>query len=235
LDSFERRLNREERALARDVQKKCSSLPSLRVEQATRDTVTWTRYHTKTYNEHWQEEGCPSPYEPFPKHEYFEILQDIFDLQPVTWIEKSRDVMVSWFCVAYFTLQAMRVPHRGVVFQTQKEAKGIQLVEYSKHLYQQSDSEIRATFPLSKPLVQQPVNRLEFENGSYVMSIPGGADQIRSLHPWGFLNDESSFQPHAGESFNEAISAVKGKIIFNSSAGPGWFADARRDIIRTEE
>jgi hypothetical protein len=43
------------------------------------------------------------------------------------------------------------------------------------------------------------------------------------------------FQPGAGDYFNEALSAVKGKIIFNSSAGPGWYADARHDIIRNTE
>ena len=58
---------------------------------------------------------------------------------------------------------------------------------------------------------------------------------IRGYHPWGSLNDETSFQPEAGECYNEALSAVKGKIILNSSAGPGWYADARRDIIRNTE
>jgi hypothetical protein len=57
----------------------------------------------------------------------------------------------------------------------------------------------------------------------------------RSYHPWGYLNDESSFQADAGKCYNEALAAAKGKIIFNSSAGPGWYADARRDIVRNEE
>ncbi|MFY9680831.1 MAG: hypothetical protein WAK70_03280, partial [Candidatus Sulfotelmatobacter sp.] len=72
-------------------------------------------------------------------------------------------------------------------------------------------------------------------DGGYVVGIPGGADQMRSYHPWGVLNDESSFQPEAGECFNEYLSAVKGKILFNSSAGPGWYADARRDIVVNHE
>lgn len=76
---------------------------------------------------------------------------------------------------------------------------------------------------------------LIFANGSYIAGIPGGADQIRSYHPWAYLNDESGFQPEAGDAYNEALSAVKGKIIFNSSANPGWYADFRRDIIRNEE
>ena len=83
-------------------------------------------------------------------------------------------------------------------------------------------------------VVVDPIS-LSFVRGGSIVGIPGGADQIRSLHPWGYLNDESSFQPDAGECFNEALSAVRGKILFNSSAGPGWYADARRDIIRNEE
>jgi hypothetical protein len=63
--------------------------------------------------------------------------------------------------------------------------------------------------------------RLSFSSPSRLSHVPGGADQISSYHPCGYLNLESSFQPDAGECYNEALSAVKGKIIFNRSAGPG--------------
>jgi hypothetical protein len=53
----------------------------------------------------------------------------------------------------------------------------------------------------------------------------------RREHPWGYLLDEASFVPEAGECYNEALAAAKGSIILNSSAGPGWFADARHDRI----
>jgi len=128
----------------------------------------------------------------------------------------------------------MRVPARGVIFQTQKDDKVIQLVDYAKCLYRRQDRRIQRAYPLSKPIELQPEHSLNFANGSYIVGIPGGANQIRSYHPWGYLNDESSFQPDVGECYNEALSAVKGKIIFNSSAGPGWYADARKHFIRTE-
>ena len=121
------------------------------------------------------------------------------------------------------------------MFQTQKDKKVIQLVDYAKHLYRNSDPRIQAAFPLAKPLERQSQHELNFANGSYIIGIPGGADQIRSYHPWGYLNDESSFQPDSGECYNKALAAAKGKIIFNSSAGPGWYADARNDIVRNEE
>ena len=143
--------------------------------------------------------------------------------------------MVSWACVAYLTLKAMTTPECGVLFQTQKETKAIQLVEYAKCLYDRQAGFLRDAFPLTKPTKDQSALSLHFAHGGYILGIPGGADQIRSYHPWGYLNDESSFQPEAGECYNEALSAVKGKIIFNSSAAPGWYADARRDIIRNGE
>jgi len=41
-------------------------------------------------------------------------------------------MMLSWACVAYLTLAAMKTPYCGIVFQTQKDKKVIQLVDYAK-------------------------------------------------------------------------------------------------------
>jgi hypothetical protein len=205
------------------------------VQAATRDAYTWATGYTKTKNEHWVEEGRPTPYEPFPRLPHFPPLFQAFESERIVWIEKSRDMMVSWACVAYLTFYAMKIPECGVLFQCQKEDKVKKLVDYAKTLYRMQDQRLQDAFPLTKPIDDQPALALNFARGGYVQGIPGGADQIRSAHPWGYLNDESSFQPDAGECFNEALSAVAGKIIFNSSAGPGWYADARHDIIRNVE
>jgi hypothetical protein len=206
-----------------------------RVREAVSKPYIWVTQYTKTFHEHWVEEGRPSPEEPFPPHLYFQDLFDILDAERVTWIEKSRDLMVSWACVAYLTLHSMAVPNRGVLFQTQTHEKAKQLVRYAKQLYRSQPYWLQHAYPLPKGVDQQPDLELHFSNGSSIVGIPGGADQIRSYHPWGYLNDESSFQPDAGDCYNEALAAVRGKIIFNSSAGPGWYADARRDVVRTAE
>ena len=205
------------------------------IQLATSDAFLWVTRYAKTFNEHWQEEGRPTPYEHFPPYLYFRDIFEFLDLERVYWIEKSRDMMLSWACVAYLTLHAMKTPCCGVLFQTQKVDKVVQLVEYSKCLYRTQPKWLQDAYPLKKPLHTQSELELQFEHGGYVAGIPGGADQIRSFHPWGYLNDESSFQPEAGECYHEALAVVKGKIIFNSSAGPGWYADARRDIVRSEE
>jgi len=118
------------------------------VEQATADTYTWVTRYTKTCNEHWVEEGRPSPLEPFPADEYFSDVFDIMDLdERVIWWEKSRDIMLSWACVAHFELHAMKTPYCGFLFQTQKDTKVIQLVDYAKHLWRNSGERIQRAFP----------------------------------------------------------------------------------------
>jgi hypothetical protein len=206
-----------------------------KVTAATSDPYLWLTEHTKTFNEHWQEEQRPNPYEPFPRLPYFKPLLDIFQNERIILIEKSRDMMISWACVGYLLWEAMRVPERGIVLQTLKEDKVEQLVDYAKCLYRWQPDWLKEYYPLAKPLERQGALELQFKNGAYVIGLPGGADQVRSYHPWGYMNDESSFQPEAGECYNEALAAVKGKLIFNSSAGPGWFADFRRDVVRNEE
>lgn len=232
-------LLKRRRSLAASQQNKQAQEKALelrdRALEATRDPYLWATQYTQTYNEHWVEEGRPSPYEPFPSWPYIADVFELLDAERIFWWIKSRDMMLSWCCVAYLTWNAMIVPERGVLFQTQKEDKARQLVKYAKTLYERQPEWLRDAFPLSKPLRAQPDLELRFAHGGRIIGIPGGADQIRSYHPWGYLNDESSFQPEAGECYNEALSAVKGKIIFNSSAGPGWYADARRDIIRNDE
>ena len=231
-----RRIERLEQQQKKAYQnRKRSCAHDLWAQEAVSDPYVWLTQHTKTVNEHWLEEGRPSAYEPFPQMAYFAALFEAFDRERVVMIEKSRDVMVSWACVGYLTLQAMKVPARGVIFQTQKEDKVVQLVDYAKCLWEQQDPRLKKAFPLAKPMSMQSARSLRFDSGSYILGIPGGADQVRSYHPWGYLNDEASFQPDAGDSYHEALSVVSGKIIFNSSAGPGWYADVRRGIQRPEE
>ena len=100
----------------------------LEVQDAVRDTYTWVTEYTKTFNEHWVEEGRPSPYEPFPRYDYLAILFEILDAGRIVWIEKSRDMMVSWACVAYPRHQAkvsgIKAIEKAIVVVAQREFDG---------------------------------------------------------------------------------------------------------------
>ncbi len=84
-------------------------------------------------------------------------------------------------------------------------------MEYAKCLYDRQPDFLRDAFPLTKPTKDHPALLLEFKHGGYISGIPGGADQIRSYHPWGYLNDESSFQPEAGECYQRSTDCRKGQ------------------------
>lgn len=227
-----RRAQEQEEEMARAKQQESSTSgeeDKRRVRVATATPWHWLRNHTKTKNPHWQEEGCASPYEPFPDKPYFEPMLDLIHDQEITFVEKSRDMMASWAIVGYFTWQAMLVPGRECIFQTLVDAKAIELVDYAKCLYDNQPLWLREAFPLVKPSIKQASNTLEFKNGGSIFSVPGGADKLRSYHPWGYMNDESAFQPDAGTCYSDALGMGAAKLVFNSSAGIGWFSDSKKD------
>jgi hypothetical protein len=130
--------------------------------------------------------------------------------------------------VGYFTLEAMLVPERQVIFQTIDDPKVAQMIDYAKWLWQSQPEWLRDAFPVTKPVDKQAKNVLEFKNGSIIFGIPGGAGQIRSYHPWAYLNDETAFQPDAEESYNDSLAACQ-KIVLNSTAEISWYFESNND------
>lgn len=207
-----------------------------KIRHATSSHYLWLTQYTKTFNPHWKEQKRASAWEPFPKWPFFEPMLEYVhrDDEKVKRIEKSRTMMVSWGLVGYFTLEAQLVPERQVVFQTMKDDKVEQLIDYAKFLWQSQPDWLRKAFPVAKPVDKQSRKVLEFANGSIIFGIPGGAGQMRSYHPWGYLNDETAFQPEAAECYDEALSACQ-KIVLNSTAEDSWYFDSNDDAEISEE
>jgi hypothetical protein len=226
--------NEETLARARDVEHNVSDTEmaeqNRRVREATADELTWLQNYTATHNPHWKEEDRPNPYEPFPDKPYFRCLFDFLNAPgKVKPIEKSRDMMITWGIMGYFTLEAMKVPEREIVCQTMEETKAKENVFYARTLYTRQPEWLKQAFPLSKPLDRMAENELSFANGSIIWGIAGGAGKLRTYHPWGYFNDETAFQPEAGFSYDESLSAVQ-KIVLNSTAWPGWYFDWLNDV-----
>lgn len=194
----------------------------IEVREMAADPLVWLQHHTQTKDSHWREAGAPSCYRAFPDKPHFRPIVEAFQSEPVLFVEKSRDMMLSWLCVGLFTHAAMTIPGIEVLFQSQKEDKAFELVGYAKTLYLKQDESIKKAYPLKK--WKQPAGVLEFAHGSRIIGIPGGGDQIRSYHPWGLFQDEAAFMPEAGESYDHAVPVCQ-KIVVVSSAGPGWFSE----------
>ena len=221
-----------ERMQAHDEEKerlKTGQVQTAKEEQASvsemvADPLIWMQRYTETKDSHWQARGAKTPYRPFPDKPYFRPLIEDWQREPLVFIEKSRNMMLSWLAVGFFTHAAMTTPSIEVLFQSQKEEKAFELVDYAKTLYDRQRPELKRAFPLKKGLSEMADGELLFANGSRIVGIPGGADQIRSYHPWGLLMDEAAFMPEAGDCYNNAVSVCQ-KILVVSSAGPGWFGE----------
>jgi len=193
-----------------------------RVKRKVRDPLNWLQRHTETKDPHWREVGAASPYRSFPDKPYFRPIVEALLREPVLFCAKSRDLMLSWLFVGFFTHDCMTNPGVEVLFQSQTEEKAAELVGYAKCLYDRQDDDIKAQYPLAQPLAKQSALELNFSDGNRIVGIPHGADKIRSYHPTALLIDEAAFIPDAGQSFDEAIAACQ-KIAVLSSANTGWF------------
>jgi len=78
-----------------------------RLQEMMTDPLLWLQKYTRTRDSHWREAGADSPYRPFPDKPYFRPIVEIFQKEPVLFIEKSRDMMVSWLGVGLFTHAAI--------------------------------------------------------------------------------------------------------------------------------
>ena len=192
------------------------------IAAAIADPLVWLQQHTRTRDSHWREVGANSPYRPFPDKPYFRPIVEVIQQEQVTFIAKSRDMMLSWLCMGYLTHACMTTEGIEVLVQSQTEDKAAELVGYAKCLYEQQPAELKAIYPLADTSSPQSSLELNFATYSRIIGIPHGADKIRSYHPWALLIDEAAFMPEAGEAYDEAVSACQ-KIVVLSSAGPGWF------------
>jgi len=192
------------------------------VERKVHDPLHWLQHHTQTKDPHWREVGAASPYRSFPDKPYFRPIIETLQREPVVFCVKSRDLMLSWLVVGFFTHDCMTNRGVEVLFQSQTEEKAAESVEYARCLYDRQDDDLKAQYPLAQPLAKQSSLELNFRNGSRIVGIPHGADKIRSYHPTALFMDESAFIADAGESFDEAIAACQ-KIAVLSSANSGWF------------
>jgi hypothetical protein len=192
------------------------------VARKVRDPLFWLQHHTQTKDPHWREAGAKSPYRPFPDKPYFGPIIDALRREPILFCAKSRDLMLSWLFVGYFTHECMTTPGVEVLFQSQTEDKAAELVDYAKILYGRQDADIKGLYPLNAPLGKQSRMELNFCHGNRIVGIPNGADKIRSYHPTALFIDEAAFVPDAGQSYDEAVAACQ-KIAVLSSANTGWF------------
>lgn len=145
-------------------------------------------------------------------------------------VEKSRQVLVTWMVCAYLLWRAKSKEHQLILVQSKREDDAAGLV-YVREPWQARLSFMESHLPPHLQTAKFPrcasYGRLTFPSGSTVIGIPEGQDIIRSNTASIVFSDEAAFQPQFGGAFTAALPSVKGggQMVAVSSAEPGEFCD----------
>jgi hypothetical protein len=220
---------REQRELARILQAKeqYELWNEIAKPVATWDQgpLLWLTEHTLTEDHHALAKGTEFK-APFPKDEYIRILVDYIlfeqcsdpNASNVLFVLKTREMMFSWTATAIIAWMCQWL-NTFWVAQSGKESKGAELVNYARILYRNQPAWMRRR----NPLVVDNDLELQYKNGGRFIAIASGEEQIRMYHPYGYMQDESSFLPEAEQAFNAARPVVR-QIICGSTDEVGWFS-----------
>lgn len=181
--------------------------------------LLWLTQYTATEDNHWMAKGTP-PVAPFPRKEYFVPVLAAMIRSKRLFIPKSREMMTSWLSCGYIAWMCQWFPTTEWVMQTEKEDKVVELVNYCRILYRRQQPWMSERVSICR----DNATELVLSNGSHIVGVPKGANQIRLFHPYGVLFDEAAFLPEFGACYDTAHPVAK-QIIAVSSAGPGRFAD----------
>lgn len=188
----------------------------------------WLQNVTQTYDDHWLAKGTPQK-APFPRKSYFRYLFGAM-MRPIVhpselcqqlYIPKSRQMMTSLSACGLTTWMCQFVGNIFWVMQAGTEAKALELMRYVEMLDENQPEFLKHRNPLTKNSSLEKA----WANGSRVLAVAGGQNQIRGLHPFGYVSDEAAFQPEFTECINAVLPVAK-MIIAISTGSPGPFADA---------
>lgn len=186
--------------------------------------LLWLTQYTQTEDKHWMAKKT-EPVAPFPQKSYFVPLLGLMLTESTLFIIKSREMMTSWLVCAYVAWMCQWHPQMQWVMQTDKEDKVVELINYCRILWRRQEPWMQERVQI----VGDNTTELKYSNGSQIIGVPKGENQVRLYHPFGYVSDESAFQPEFRECFN-AVRPVAKQIICVSSDNLGPFHDECRLI-----
>ena len=195
----------------------------LRVRRAILDPIFWMMKCTKTLDEQ-----CPQdPFRPFPQKLYLKLVMDYltYGQSKIKYLPKSRTMLMSWTVSAYAAHFGFTHPATCTVFQSADEERAIHDVQYVKTLWENTEPDIRARWPLNKPPDQQPAHEFKTRSKSRWIALTGNPEKIRSEHPTIVVYDEAAIWDEFETGLNVGVGSSPLQIIALSSAKPGYFAD----------
>jgi len=147
-------------------------------------------------------------------------------------VEKSRQMMATWTCLACCLWQTMFKPAQRIFVQSKKEQDADALVSRAKFIYNYLPEKMKLQYPAKEPMSYL---KLEFPKWhSIIQGVPQGPEQLRQYTASRVLMDEAAFQEKGLEAYIAAKPTIDqgGFItIVSTPNGKNWFYLLARDKI----
>lgn len=200
-----------------------------KLERAKKDPYFFLTRCCYTLDEHNKEH----PYSLFPKKEYLRDLSDLFITQDLLAIEKSRQMLVTWWACGitlWFTMFHRPVGTR-VFWLSKKEKDADATLDRIKIIYDHLDPIFKEHNPADEPFTYLKITW--DKNKSGIWGLASGPDQVRQYTSSLIVMDEAAFQEKA-EKVYEAVKPSLlggGKLMMISSPnGKEYFYRCVKDL-----
>lgn len=164
-------------------------------------------YFMENYVQTLDEHDSNSPIKSLPKKEYLKELSNLFLIERLLLIEKSRQMLVTWMGMAYCLWLAMFHQGKRIFVQSKKEQDANNLIDRIKFIYEHLPDWFKEKYKAN------PFSYLKLEFGkwnSIIQGIPQGAEQLRQYTVSLVFSDEMAFQEKSEEAFIAAKPTITG-------------------------
>jgi len=179
------------------------------IKKAEKDSWYFLKYIACTFDEH-----DPSTLtKPFPEKAMYRLICRAWRDYNILFIEKSRQIMMTWIMAALFLHDSMTQNVRRIFFQSKEQTSANALLDRAKHIYE-------TALNLGIPWVPEAkwtgyklgtADTLEFPSKkSLIWAIPQGPDIVRSYTCSGILADEMNHQVEFAEGYAAAAPTMAG-------------------------
>lgn len=190
-------------------------------EKYKRNRLTWLQEAVRTKDEH----DFESPVKNFPIKPYTKTLVDLFEQEQMFYVAKSRQIVATWTFAAMALHTAEFFDHRLILVISKKQDDAFDIIERIRFMYLRQPQWLQNLCPLDRPIRDMPRGYLFFKNGSRMMGLPEGPDQVRQHTASLILLDEAAFQDDLEQTIGACNPSLfgGGKMVVFSSIAPGHF------------
>ncbi len=171
----------------------------------------WEFVHKFAYT--LDEHDIDNPIKLFPDKLMYRIVVRAWEEYPILFIEKSRQIMMTWLMSILLLWDAMFRKGRKNFLQSKKQDDADAIVDRATHVYRQLAERNFPGLPKAKDGAGRvgTESKLEFpDTMSWLWAVPQGPDTVRSYTPSNVLADEVAYQAKARKGYEAVLPAVKG-------------------------